>query len=158
MAIWQFQFYFIPAEWASKAKSNIESLFSEEGFDTSLAWKGYSSDLDVESIVQELLPLGKSWHKDLTVYGDLDTTDIQIWKRDKVVESIGVRLDLRQTSEKFLEQLINISKNLNFWLLFPELMLLEKPDLNILITKIRESNAARFVNNPEKFLRQANET
>jgi len=158
MAIWQFQLCLIPAEWALTSESDVESFFSEDGFDTSPAWKEHPLKLDIGPVAEKLLPLGESWHKNLIVYGDLERTDVQIWKRDKIVESLYVRLDLRETSIKFLERLIDFANKLDCWFLFPDTKLLTEPNLNILTNQIKGSNSAKFVKDPEKFLRLINES
>ena len=79
MATWQFQIELIPRQWAEESNFDVEALYDSEGHDSSTAWENYSSPIDLEQLVSEILPKNESWHSDLKVWGKTDSNDIQVW-------------------------------------------------------------------------------
>jgi hypothetical protein len=137
----------------SKVKNlAIELLFDNNEYDTSVCWRGYSPGVDIKSLITKFIPVGESWDEDLCVWENDDHSDIQIWFEGNKVDSIKVRFDLREDIEEIKKYIIALAKDADCCLFFPEGKVIETSDLNNLNRAISDSRAARFIENPKKFL------
>ena len=87
MAIWQVEFNLNDSSNAQKTILSEESLIE------------LSSDL----------PMGKSWHNDLVVYGELESTCVCVWKDSDRVE-ISFRFDVSSLKKDVLNTVIYFAK------------------------------------------------
>lgn len=153
MAIYQFVIELIPNLWVKENGNSAVDLLcsSADAYDTSIAWESNFQPESFEHILSDILPLKKSWHEDLTIWGNEEFNDIQIWKKNGSVESIKIRLDLRSNNDDLKIKIINLSKILNCDFFIPSVKKIIKPNIEYLNEIIASSNSAKFVNSPGKF-------
>ncbi len=151
MAIWQFSVEFIPRAWLD-AGGQADALFGEEGHNAHLAWRDHSPLADLDVLFSGVLPEAESWHEQLTLWGDEKRTDAHVWRRGGRVESIGLRFDVRDSDARLLSEIAEIASGLDCVLLIPETKRVIEPTVFALNHAMRESRAARFVQDPVAFL------
>lgn len=152
MAVWQFTIAFVPQDWLD-AGGNVLSLFAEGTFDASSAWWSYR-DPKLEEILGSALSKGKSWHSELTIWGSVQTDDIQLFRSKGRVDSILVRFDLRQPNMALFQHAIRIAQQLRLAIVTLETMSVVPLDVVQLLRAAAESRAAHFVLDPASFLSQ----
>lgn len=152
MAIWQVPIEFVPAQWVEENNYNIDLLYGEEGFDTSLAWLKFQPTEDYANLFSSILPKAESWSEDLELWGESPVHDISVWHEEGVIEGVGFRLDLREDFRELAKQLLAAAETLDCYLFVPGQKVVFKPDMVALIQYIRQSNAAKFVMDPHDYL------
>ena len=95
------------------------------------------------------LPMGKSWHNDLVVYGELESTCVCVWKDSDRVE-ISCRFDVSSLRDDVINALINFAKANNLTFVYNQ----EAVDANLDGIKdvLINSPAYKFVKKPLDFL------
>lgn len=126
MAIWQVEFNLNDSSNAQKIILSEESLIK------------LSSDL----------PMGKSWHNDLVVYGELESTCVCVWKDSDRVE-ISCRFDVSSLRDDVINALINFAKANDLMLVYDgqEVPMTFDSIKDVLIN----SPAYKFLKNPNTF-------
>ena len=152
MAIWQFNIAFLPQSWINSG-GDVASLFGEQGFDPTSAWRLYD-DTQLEAVLGRVLNKGKSWHSDLTLWGNVEADDIQLWRSEGNVESIQVRFDLRKPNMALVREVVSIASALELAILVPGTKRLVPLDIQKLLRAAAESDAAHFAVDPASFLLQ----
>ena len=153
MTVWQFTIAFLPQQWLD-AGGKVDTLFEEEaGFDATPAWGAYRHP-NLEDILGNALRKGKSWHSDLTIWGNEQTDDIRLWRRKGKVNSIIARFDLRQPNMTLVQQVIYMAQELNLAIVAIETGSVVPVDVEQLLRAAAESRAAHFVLDPASFLSQ----
>jgi len=153
MAIYQFNIELIPKKWVHKNPDvDVNKLFDSGIYDTILTWKNYSLLIDLSSEISKILLPSKSWHKDLAVWGDDEYSDIQVWSNNNKIESILIRLDLREDIEFLKRNIIELANVLSCYFFLPAERKIIKPDIEELNQAISHSKAMSFINNPTSFL------
>lgn len=106
--------------------------------------------LSEESIIRlcSVLPIGKSWHDDLTVYGELDGTCVCVWNNHDSVE-ISCRIDVSSLKKSVVNAIINFAKANNLTFVYNQ----EAVDANLDGIKdvLINSPAYKFLENPNVF-------
>lgn len=153
MALWQFKIGLLPRQWI-EAGGDVRSLFGEEGFEPTVAWRSVRVDRLRERL-GALLPAGHSWHSDLVVWGKTESDDIQLWLNDGRAESVQVRFDLREPNINLFRDLASVSRELDLAIVALASMSLVDRDVHQLLRAAAESDAAHFVIDPESFLLNA---
>ena len=94
------------------------------------------------------LPMGKSWHNDLVVYGELESTCVCIWNGSDRVE-VSCRFDVSSLRDDVINALINFSKANNLTFVYNQ----EAVDANLDGIKdvLINSPAYKFLENPNVF-------
>src|SRR3990167_2345883 len=152
MATYQFVIELIPRAWVDDEKNKIESLYYNDFYDLSVAWKNYKLTENIEVLISQILPKGESWNKDIQMWGKEEFSDIQLRVEDGNIDSIKIRLDLRVAVEDLKMKIIDLAKQLDCCLLIPSSMVVLKPKIDALNKAILNSSTARFIDDPEKFL------
>lgn len=152
MAVWQFKVAFIPRDWIDSG-GEIADLFGEDCFDPSQAWVTYN-DAHVEASFGTILPLGKSWHHDLSFWGNVTTDDIQLFRSEGRIESLYVRFDLRNPNVLLFQSITRVAQELRLAVVSLRTRRVIPPDAKQLMRCAAESEAAHFVMDPEGFLLQ----
>ena len=152
MAIYQFQVVLIPSQWASDAESSIDSLYDEEGYDVSEAWRRYQPTSVIAPLLKKVLPEGKAWDSEQKVWGNEEFSDVQVWFDNGKIESITIRLDLREDISQLASRVVDLTTELNCVLFLPGSKKIIQPDVFELNKMANESNAAKYVKDPEGFL------
>ncbi len=95
MAIWQYQLHIIPND-------EIDSFFgdsnfiSQGAFDEINWWKYKQLKTDDFSIFSTILKVGKSWSKDIILFGHESSNCVEIFFDDGKIYEVSVRIDIRQ--------------------------------------------------------------
>lgn len=149
MATWQYDLFIIP-------RKKIEQLgcsgsISEELYDQTQWWKDSATPQDVASRIDEVLDKGSSWSNSLLTWGVEDGNRIDLLLEENLVSELQVRLDLRNLSEDFLQQVVDLADSLGGVFCSDDWTLLQ-PDIQSLARAMVDSNAARFVADPLGFL------
>jgi len=153
MAIWQVTMELIPLSWAEKHQYDSNSLYDANGlYDVSNAWENNQPTVDFGEIISTFLPAKGSWDTELDIWGKAENDDVQVWREEGLVESIGCRIDLRKDTTKITEELMSFAKTMKCVLFFPEQKKIVKPEVTSTIQVIRNSGAAKFVQDPEEYL------
>ena len=152
MAIFQFTVVLIPSKWVSNIENDFASLYTEEGYDVSEAWKQFQPTEEVAPLLSRILPEGKGWSRNQKVWGNEESSDIQVWYENGIIESISIRLDLRNEISSLLAKVVNLANELNCDLFIPGGEIIIKPNIFELNKAASESNAAKFLKYPEGFL------
>jgi hypothetical protein len=152
MAVWQFTIALLPQDWLDAGGSAL-SLFAEGTFDASSAWWSYRHP-QLDEILGSALSKGKSWRSELSVWGNEQTDDIQLFRRKGRVNSLVVRFDLRQPNIALFQQVVHIARELRLAIVTLETMNVVPLDVERLLRAAAESQAAHFVLDPASFLSQ----
>ena len=137
MAIWQLHFQLIP--------------INGKEYDQNILLSDAST-----SILTAELPATASWNEEDKLFGDLDTTCVEIAFYHSVIDEISVRLDIRSLSQKQLNAIIEFARFNNLQILYNEKTISATAD-NV-CTMIRQCDALRFLKNPQQFLKELSET
>ena len=151
MAIWQFDIALIPAAALEANPEIIDDSVSEAGLETGAWWSYAKLPAELEGVLDAVLPIGKSWSADLEMRGTEDGDRIDVYRNDGAIESIEIRIDVRELDSAFLEHVCELTRRLRCKLYAFESREALEPDLFTLSQAIRRSNAARFVSDPERF-------
>jgi hypothetical protein len=153
VAVWQFNVAFIPQSWISSG-GDVASLFEEkQGFDPALTWRQYD-DAQLEQVLSRILSKSSSWHSDLTLWGNVEKDDIELWRSEGRVESIGVRFDLREPNMALFQEVVSIARELRLAILVLGTRSVLPLAVQPLLRAAAESEAAHFALDPASFLLQ----
>ena len=152
MAFWQVPIEFVPAKWAEENNFDVESLYGEDGFDTTCAWIENQPTKDLDAIFSPIFPKAESWDEDLSLWGNDKVHDISVCFEEGEIFSIGFRLDLRENIISIMSALCEAATALNCVLFVPGQKVMLNPNVFELKQYILKSNTAKFVSDPEGFL------
>ena len=99
MAIWQLGFYIIPEE-----KIDFDLPCNKTLDESLLEWNLKRIDKKSLKVISKYLPIEKSWSKDITQYGNLESTCMEIAND---VISIRIRLDLARITKTIFEAVLS---------------------------------------------------
>jgi hypothetical protein len=152
MAIWQFVIVLIPREWAVEANFDSSYLYESDDYETEMTWINRQPTADFKNIFSNILPPSNSWSDTLLCWGDEKESDIQVGYENDEVKNIQIRIALHTNLKPLIGRLIEVTKELNCVLFFPELRLISSATETELLESLRRSSAARFVNDPRGYL------
>jgi hypothetical protein len=152
VAVWQFKVAFLPQSWINSG-GDVACLFGEDGFDSASAWWRYE-DARLEAVLGRALTRGRSWHSDLTLWGNAEKDDIQLLRTKGRAESIQVRFDLRNPNMTLFRDVVAIAQELELAILVLGTKSLVPGDVHRLLRAAAESEAAHFSVDPASFLSQ----
>ena len=136
MATWQYTLKIIPEDFRG---------------DTELAWEGREVFEDAIKELAKVFPMADSWDEHLEIYGDLQSTCVEVWREDGRVTQISTRLDLRNISEETAGDIVRFAQSING--VFEEVDgKIVKPEMKDMNKGILASDAYQFVQNSNKFL------
>jgi len=154
VAVWQVPIQLIPERWVEDNGHNTESLYDEDGYcDPSETWKRNQPTQKLDDVFGKILPLSSSSDDEALFWGSDKKHDISAWYEDNLLVSLGLRIDMREPVNKLLVQIITAAQELNCQLFIQGQGVIIKANVFDLKKNILKSNAARFVDDPEKFLR-----
>ncbi len=152
MAVWQFKLELIPKKWAEDNNHDIKSIYRDDGYDTSIPWKDNQPIKDPAYLIDNLLPAVKSKFHDLKYWGDEKKSDAAIFYEEEMVVGITIRLDMRVDLLHLLPKIIEIANDLDCMIYLPNESKIINSNIFELNAAAKESNAMKFINNPEDFL------
>jgi hypothetical protein len=162
MAIWQYKGELIPELWLIEKHGRIPAtlenyLMTEDSdldtFENPHCWRDSELPKDLVSRVEAILPPTQSWSKDALMFGDEKVTDFTIWYEGGEVDAIHFRWDLRQPDLEVLNQLVSLANRLGAYIVSGDRATVIEPNFDALLQDIKKSNAYRFCQDPEGFLR-----
>jgi hypothetical protein len=154
MAVWQCSVVFIPKLWAVENRYDPTSLYDADGYyDTTTAWKENQPHPEFINKLSSVLSPAKSWDKDLLFWGNEKENDIQVWYENKLVDGIHIRLDLNKNLYELIAKLIKIANELDCIFFFPEQRIFTEANEIEFKKTLKNSRAAKFVIDPEEFLK-----
>lgn len=136
MAIWQLHFQLVPIN-GKEYDQNI-----------------LLSDLSTSILTAEL-PVTTSWNEEDKLFGNLDSTCVEIAFYHSAIDEISVRLDIRSLSEKQLDAIIRFAHLNDLQILYNEKTIPATADH--VYTMIRQCDGLRFLKNPQQFLTELSE-
>lgn len=151
MAIWQYTAYLIPQAAVAADGRMAELMVTPVGFDhPPLVFPIAPATL--EQLVDVFLPPRRSWHEHLRTWGDEAGDAIDIWYEGDRIDSIRVRLDLRDITRERIGCLVNLARKAGCCFLEAERLGVVPADDDALLESIGASGSARFVADPRGFL------
>jgi len=149
MAVWQFDLLVIPQKQIQQF--GCAEKFDADCYDQHEWWDDSVSLQDIIDRIDIVLKRGKSWSKDILKWGGEDSNRIDLSVMGNVVSELLVRLDLRDISQSFLNEIVNLARDLHCVFCTDDWKLIEA-DLELVIELLTASDAARYVAAPGEFL------
>ena len=153
MAAWQFALVLVPKAWFEKSGNRVDALLYDDGYETYQAWRDYQPKIDLDRLCGSLLPAAPSWSEEIKKWGSEKQTDVQVGYEDGLVESIRIRINVRENSMALLSKIVEVAKALDCLFFLPEEKAVIEPNIFELNTAILRSRAARFLKDPEGYLK-----
>src|SRR5690606_8023898 len=138
-ALWQFKVTLLPERWID-AGGDPESLFSDDGYDTSPTW----TDADVIMLASEMgtiLPQGSSWSPALKLWGGEETDDIHLLLENGKVLDLSIRFDLRHPNMALFKSTVAAAERLKMVILDVEHKRVVARDARSLLQAASKSSA-----------------
>lgn len=113
---------------------NLNSFIEEDGFfEDDLFWENLKYKYgDIESYLLSVLEVGKSWSKDLKIFGNIDLNSLEILLENNFVVSLSFRVNFKTDYSSFLKEVIEFCKLNDF--------LIVDNDLNTLVLEHGQIN------------------
>lgn len=151
MAAWQFDFHLLPFEAVAKRYGGMPVAISRADFEETHWWMG-CVEPDLQASFAKLLPALESWSDSVQRWGDEQGNRIDVVTEGDTLEDVFVRVDVRNISQVFLIGLLEIARRADCVLLLHDGRVI-RPSFTKVLTAIRKSDAFRFVENTDAFLR-----
>lgn len=114
MALWQYPFIVVPKK--NVLKQSFSSKLNEKFYNETNFWdSGYESNCF--EALNKILPKGKSWSKDIILFGKEDSNVLEIVLEDKKVIEVILRIDFRTNYIHLLNEILKICLSNEFILL-----------------------------------------
>ena len=144
MALWQYSFLVLPEDDGSyknfnifEAQNDIEDLFDDERI-----WLKNLTKVSTFDEIGNILPKGKSWSKDIILYGHEESNRFQIYKsKNNLVEAVSFRIDFTSDYEDILRGIIEFVQMKGFIILDEEY---NKVENNAYAIKVLIENSQRI--------------
>jgi hypothetical protein len=156
MAIWQFGVILIPQSAISSEGEALPASLPMELTDQ-VWWSEQQPPQGFEKQIDLILPRGKSWSDRMLAWGDESGNDAYVCYSDgkkTVVEEVGFRLDVRDVSLDLAGRICTLAAQLSCVVLTADAEVL-KPVESEMIAALRNSTAARFIDDPVAALGKA---
>ncbi|WP_043606651.1 hypothetical protein [Novosphingobium sp. Rr 2-17] len=153
MALWQFELDLIPAMGARVAGADAIQL-SREQLD---AIPLRLSNEDMSKLfgwLESLLPEKASWSKDLRIWGDEKTDDVQVSFAGEKIEFVQFRINVGNLSLALVSGICAIARNLDCVLASRQGAIV-RPTSEAVVRAVLQSPATRFVRDPKAYLEAA---
>jgi hypothetical protein len=152
MAVWHYKCNLVP----KPTKEPLVKQITEDGFipDVEEDWEWMNTGERLLSHVREQFNVTDSWSDEILMFGsEDDRIDIALIEDSHIVEYVSVRLDLRNDYWKdFLNRLIPIFEKLQLRVFDCYSFDIFDVSADNFRESIKNSNAIKFVTDPEKFL------
>lgn len=153
MAIWQFVLNLIPSSTAT-VNGVVAAHMDQDQLDAiELNFCPSISDAFIKRI-GAMLPEKPSWTSDLRLWGDDETDDIQIWFHGPAIQYAQFRVNLGNLSLPLVGSFCQVARE--FDCVFAERSgAILRPYSEVLVRTLIQSDAAHFVRDPERYIREA---
>ena len=101
-----------------------------------------------------LLPAKEAWSKNLRIWGDETTQDVQVWFEGERVECVQFRINAGDLSLALISGICAIARNLSCVLASRDGAVVQ-PTTEAVIRAVLQSPATRFVRDPKAYLAAA---
>jgi len=153
MAIWQFRLDLIPTSALHAKFDNIPTSIPQEMAEDFQWWSDVQPQAGLEARVDVILPKADSWSEDLLIWGDERGDKASVcYDKNRKVEWIGFRVDVRKLSLSFISDICRLSNELGCVLLTGTYNLIV-PEEQTVLAAISRSTAQRYLEDPVKTLR-----
>jgi hypothetical protein len=153
MATWQFDIDLLPRKQLVTMFGAVPTVLSEDLLDAAASWKEQLLPADWGSRISKFLPEAQSWSPQIRMWGEEDGDRLSVVYDDLGhAEGISVRIDARNPSQQFFEDLVEFANSIDAVFLVMEDFQLVEPGVDALVTRMNKSNACRFVEDPHEFL------
>lgn len=147
MAIWQFTFHLFPREVVEQLHVRVDRRAFDANLNAPNYWAGRSPRSHAAT-AEALLPPRKSWSPDAFMFGDEQGDCIELWD-----DGITVRLDTRQFNEPLARAIVSFAAANELGLVLSQTGRSLPAEYDELIREIAQSQAVRFVLDPDETLR-----
>lgn len=154
MAVWQYDISLVPHKAVVAAFGFVPSHVSSAEVDRAL-WRSFREcSYDFEARISKFLPRirGFEWKS----WGSDDGNRIDVFTSDNCVEDVAVRIDVRNVSREFVDEVVQIAAEADC-LFYDSRGKLLQPTLGALLSGIEQSDAWRFVRDPRSLLHERSE-
>ena len=158
MAVWQFDIALVPVSALAADPNLFANSKTPDGLETSSWWTDYPEKKDLDGEIGEILPKGKSWHDDLSAWGDEDGSRIDVWRDKGALDSISIRIDANTPDSDFLRTVCDLAVSIHCKFYGYESHSLIEPDVQSLANALRKSGASKFVADPQRYLTEIAES
>ena len=139
MAIWQYDVKVIP--------KMHDEIVSEEDM---ISWEHTLIPPEFESSLSQVIALNRQSYGNVYIYGDSDSTCVNIIKEQEAIVEISCRFDLRNLTKILLIEILELIKSINGVLYVNRNSF--APDLEAIVQSMKISDAAKFCENPLEYL------
>jgi hypothetical protein len=146
MAVWQFTLDPIPAEKADQIFHDDDS-----GRELTLSAKQRSA---LFFRLSAILPPGRGWDEDMRVWGDEQGNDISFFMSDAGVESMQIRIDVRNLSTHLIEAICKLAEDYG-WAFASDGGEIVQPTVESVLNAIIASPAYEYARDPKGFIARA---
>lgn len=146
MALWQVELIIVPKEKLNN-NTNIEDT------DISALWNGYEIKKDSIDEIEKVLKRTKSWSEDIVQLGEMSETVIELFYSEDMIEEVTCRLDLRSIDTRILDSILNFININNLSIIVGKKVYVDTKRESF-IEAIKESDAYKFIKNPQNFLEE----
>jgi len=153
MAIWQYDLELVPREAACRRAGGVPTRAESLAASGRSVWESVKSIPDLESELSRILPLGKSWSRDIKMWGTYDGHRIDLVFDGGNLAQFLVRFDMRHPSRAFFHSVLRLASENSCVLLTDNGDILE-PKASAVLAHLAQSDAMRFVKDPRGFLNQ----
>lgn len=152
MAIWQFDFHCLPSASVEQRKGQLPLTLSREEFDRT-KWSPRIAVQTVEAALSDLLPEGKTAIPGVRTWGVEDGTRIDLLRDGRFVESVFVRIDVREIPMAFVVKFVAFARA-NDWVFRTRDGRIVPPSVRRLMAQIETSRSFKYVSDPSGFLEE----
>jgi hypothetical protein len=114
MSVYQNTYFIVPRKgnYTLFEGLNLNSFMEEEGFfEDDLFWENLNCEYeDIESYLLKKFKVGKSWSKDLKIFGDIDVNSLEILLESNSIVSLSFRVNFKTDYRSFLNEVIDFCK------------------------------------------------
>lgn len=150
MAIWQYQLSLFPKNVCDSIYGKKNLNLTEDLLDTLNLWKSFNEIEQLLESLEKILPRGKAWWENMFLFGEASTNDIQIYFDWEKINSILLRIDLREFDKKVFQWLTLWIERYQLSAFDGNEIILE-PSKEAIFWSIAKSQAFKFLKNPDKF-------
>lgn len=144
MALWQVEIFIVP-KYKVKYDTDIDAT------DVPNLWTEFKIiDGSIEEI-EKVLKRTRSWSEDILQLGKESETVIEVFYSEGMIQEITCRLDLRNIDIKIVDAILKFISTNNLSIIADRKVYVN-PQKDSIIEIIKNSDAYRFLKNPEKFL------
>lgn len=153
MALWQFVCDLIPSS-AARIDGVIAARMHRDQLDCIELSFSPSTITAIFERVRMMLPEKQSWSPNIRIWGDERTDDVQIGVREAAIDDVQFRLNVAKLRMPLVGNICALAREFECVLATRSGAII-RPYSESVVRAITRSDAARFVNDPERYLREA---